>query len=130
VILGSIVAGAVLAIVLVLLVARDGSEPLVTGSVLVAFGLEWALMAFLADRFGGQPQRWMFVPAAALLITGLVLVVLQPGPSLMDLASWVWPVALAVLAIWMFVQMRRQLRGRGRWVVGGLIAALLLIAVA
>jgi pimeloyl-ACP methyl ester carboxylesterase len=130
VILVSIVAGAVLAIVLVLLSAREGSEPLVTGSVLLAFGLGWALMAYLAERFGGQPQRWMFVPAAAMLITGLVLVVLQPGPSLMDPASWVWPVALAALAIWTFVQMRRQLRGRGRWLVGGLIAALLLIAVA
>jgi pimeloyl-ACP methyl ester carboxylesterase len=86
-------------------------------------------MAYLADRYAGQPQTWMFVPAAALLLTGLVLVVLQPGPFLMDLASWVWPVALAVLAIWMFTEMRRQLAGRGRWLVGGLIAALLVISV-
>jgi hypothetical protein len=105
VILLPVVAGAVLAIVLVLLVAREGSEPLVTGSALLAFGLGWALMAYLADRFGGQPQRWMFVPAGALLVTGLVLVVVQPGPSLMDLASWIWPVALGALAIWMFVQL-------------------------
>jgi pimeloyl-ACP methyl ester carboxylesterase len=130
VILVSIAAAAVLAIVLVLLFAREGSEPLVTGSVLLAFGLGWALMAYLADRFGGQPQRWVFVPGAVMLVTGLVLVVIQPGPLLMDLASWVWPVALAALAIWMFVEMRRQLHGRGRWLVGGLIAALLLIAVA
>jgi pimeloyl-ACP methyl ester carboxylesterase len=130
VILLSIVAGATLALVLVLVFARDGSEPLVTGSVLLAFGIGWALMAYLADRFGGQPQPWMFVPAAAMLVTGLVLVVLQPGPSLMDLASWVWPVALATLAIWMFVEMRRQLHGRARWLVGALTAALLLIAVA
>jgi pimeloyl-ACP methyl ester carboxylesterase len=129
-ILLSIVAGAVPAIVLVLLVAREGSEPLVTGSLLLAFGIGWALMAYLADRYGRQPQRWMFVPAAAMLVTGLVLVILQPGPLLMDLASWVWPVALAALAIWMFVQMRRQLPGRGRWLVGALIATLLLIAVA
>jgi pimeloyl-ACP methyl ester carboxylesterase len=130
VILLSIVVGAGLALGLVLFVARDGSEPLVTGSVLMAFGLGWALMAYLADRYGGQPQRWMFVPAAAMLVSGLVLVVLQPGPVLMDLASWVWPVALAALAIWMFTEMRRQLGGRGRWLVGGLITALLLIAVA
>jgi pimeloyl-ACP methyl ester carboxylesterase len=128
--LASIVASGVMAIVLVLLVAREGSEPLVTGSVLLAFGLGWALMAYFADRFGGEPQRWMFVPAGALLLTGLVLVILQPGPTLMDLASWVWPVALAALAIWSFVEMRRQALGRSRWLVGGLIAALLLIAVA
>ena len=130
VILLSIVAGVVLATVLVLLVARQGSEPLVTGSVLLAFGLGWALMAYLADRFGGQPQRWMFVPAGALLVTGLVLLVVQPGPSLMDLASWIWPVALGALAIWMFVQMRREMRGLGKWLVAALIAVLLLIAVA
>ena len=130
VILLPVVAGAVLAIVLVLLVAREGSEPLVTGSALLAFGLGWALMAYLADRFGGQPQRWMFVPAGALLVTGLVLVVVQPGPSLMDLASWIWPVALGALAIWMFVQLRREMRGLGKWLVAALIAVLLLIAVA
>ena len=129
-ILVAIVAGAVLAVVLVLLVARAGSEPLVTGSVLLAFGVGWALMAFLADRFSGQPQRWLYVPAGAMLVTGLVLVLLQPGPSLMDLAGWVWPVALAILAVWMVRELRRQLPGRGRWLVGGLIAALLLIAVA
>lgn len=130
VIVGSVVAGGVLGLGLVLLVARQGSEPLVTGSVLVAFGIGWALMAYLADRYAGQPQRWMYVPAAAMLVVGLILVVLQPGPFLMDLASWVWPVALAALAIWMFMQMRRQLPGRGRWLVGGLTAVLLLIAVA
>jgi len=130
VILVSIVAGALLAIVLVLLVAREGSEPLVTGQVLLAFGVGWGLMAYLADRFAREPQPWMYVPATALIATGLVLAVLQPGPSLMDLASWVWPVALAALAIWTFVEMRRQLPGRGRWLVGGLVAALLLIAVA
>jgi pimeloyl-ACP methyl ester carboxylesterase len=130
VILVSVVAGAVLAVVLLLLVARRGSEPLVTGSILLAFGAGWYLMASLADRYAGQPQRWMLVPAAALAATGIVLGVLQPPPFLMDLASWVWPVALAALAIWMVVQMRRELPGRGRWLVGGLIGTLLLIAVA
>lgn len=129
-ILLGIAAGAGLAIVLVLFVARDGSEPLVTGSVLVAFGLGWALMAYLADRFAGQPQRWMFVPSAAMLITGLVLVLLQPGPTLMDLTGWVWPIALAALAIWTFLAMRRELTGRGRWLVSALTAFLLLVAVA
>ena len=103
VIVGSIIVGALVAFGLVLFVAHDGSEPLVAGSVLVAFGLGWALMAYLSDRYAGQPQRWMWVPAAALLVTGLILVVLQPGAGLMDLTSWIWPVALAVLAIWAFL---------------------------
>jgi pimeloyl-ACP methyl ester carboxylesterase len=129
VILLSIVAGAILAVGLVLLVAREGSEPVVTGSLLLAFGLGWALMAYLADRYAGQPQRWMIVAAGALIVVGLILVIVQPGPVLMDGASCVWPVGLAALAIWMFTQMRRQLGGRARWLVGGLIAALLLVAV-
>ena len=43
----------------------------------------------------------------------------------MDLLSWIWPPALAILAVWMFVQVRRQLRGRGRWLVVPVIATLL-----
>src|SRR4051812_1935297 len=87
-------------------------------------------MGYLADRFGGQPQRWMYVPAATLLVTGLVLMIIQPGPSLMDLASWVWPVGLAALAVWAFIEMRRELRGRSRWLVGGLVGVLLVTAIA
>jgi pimeloyl-ACP methyl ester carboxylesterase len=129
-ILLAIAAGGVLAVVLALVTARSGSEPVVTGSVLLAFGLGWALMAWLTIRFSSQPQRWMYVPAAALAGVGAVLAVLQPGPLVMDLLGWVWPVALAVLAIWMFVQMRRGLHGFGRWLVGALVAALLLMSVA
>jgi pimeloyl-ACP methyl ester carboxylesterase len=129
-ILLSIVVGGALAVVLALLAATDGSEPLVTGSVLIAFGLGWALMAFLTDRFTGQPQRWMYVPAASLAGIGLVLALLQPNPSVMDLLGWLWPAGLAVLAAWMFVRMRRDLRGASRWPVGTLIAALMLMAFA
>jgi pimeloyl-ACP methyl ester carboxylesterase len=126
----AIATGGVLAVVLALITARSGSEPVVTGSVLLAFGLGWALMAWLTIRFSSQPQRWMYVPAAALAGVGAVLAVLQPGPSVMDLLGWVWPVALAVLAIWMLVQLRRELHGVGRGLVGALVAALLLMSVA
>ena len=129
-ILVSIVVGAVLALLLLLMTVMDGSEPMVTGSVLVAFGLGWALMAYLTGRFSAQPQRWMYVPGAVLAGVGLALVVLQPGPSIMDLLSWIWPVALAVLGVWMFGRLRAELRGFGRWLVGALIAVLLLMAVA
>jgi pimeloyl-ACP methyl ester carboxylesterase len=129
-ILFSIVAGAALAVVLMLWTGPDGSEPLVTGSVLIAFGLGWALMAFLTSRFSGQPQRWLYVPAATLAGVGLLLVLLQPAPAVMDALGWVWPIGLAVLGVWMFVRLGRQLRGAGRFLVGALIAALLLVAVA
>ena len=47
----------------------------------------------------------------------------------MDLLSWVWPPALVVLAIWMVIQVRRHLRGRGRWLVVPMIATLLVFAI-
>ena len=129
-ILLSIAVGAALALILMLVTGPDGSEPLVTGSVQIAFGLGWALMAFLTSRFSGQPQRWMYVPGAALGGVGLTLVLIQPGPAVMDFLAWLWPIALAALGVWMFVQLRRELRGLGRLPVGALIVVLLLMAVA
>jgi pimeloyl-ACP methyl ester carboxylesterase len=129
-IVGSLLVGATLAVVLLLFsVASGGSEPLVTGSVLFAFGLGWALMAFLSTRFSAQPQTWTALPAVILGSTGLGLIVFQPGPAVMDLMGWVWPFALALLAIWMVAQVRRSLRGRGRWLVVPVIATLMLFAV-
>ncbi|HSL76105.1 MAG TPA: alpha/beta fold hydrolase [Candidatus Limnocylindrales bacterium] len=121
--------GAILAIALLLGPASGGSEPLVTGSVLLAFGLGWGLIAWLSSRFSGQPQTWMAVPALFLGSIGLVLIVFQPGPAAMDLFSWIWPPALAFLAVWMVVQVRHHLRGRGRWLVLPVIATLLVFAV-
>jgi pimeloyl-ACP methyl ester carboxylesterase len=48
----------------------------------------------------------------------------------MDLLGWVWPVALAVLGIWMLVQLRKQLHGAGRLIVGALVVVLLAMSVA
>jgi pimeloyl-ACP methyl ester carboxylesterase len=129
-IFGSLVVGAAIATVaLVLSVASDGSEPLVTGSVLLAFGFGWGLMAWLSDRYSAQPQAWTAVPALFFGSMGLGLIVFQPGPAAMDLMSWVWPPALAILAIWMVIQVRRHLRGRGRWLITPVIGTLMLFAI-
>jgi pimeloyl-ACP methyl ester carboxylesterase len=127
-IIGSLAAGGVLAIALVLGPASAASEPVITGSVLLAFGFGWGLMALLSSRFSAQPQRWTAVPAAVLALVGLGLIAFQPGPAAMDLLSWVWPPALAVLAVWMFVQVRRHLGGRGRWLLVPVIGTLLVAA--
>ena len=129
VILGSLAAGALLALALVLGPASGGSEPVITGSVLFAFGFGWGLMAILSTRYSAQPQTWMMVPALFLGITGLGLIVFQPGPAAMGLLSWIWPPAVAALAVWMFMQVRRNLHGRGRWFVVPVIATLVLVAV-
>jgi pimeloyl-ACP methyl ester carboxylesterase len=126
----SIVAGGLLALAVAYLVAPDGSEGLVTGSLLLAFGAGWALMAWLTTRFSAQPQRWLYLPAAALAGVGAALALLQPSPGVMDLLGWIWPLALMVLVVWMFLQLRRQLHGFGRVLVGALTVALLLIAIA
>jgi pimeloyl-ACP methyl ester carboxylesterase len=128
-ILGSLVAGAALAVAVVFTFASGGSESLVTGSVLFAFGLGWGLMAFTSSRFSAQPQPWTAVPAIVLGSIGIGLMVFQPGPALMDFLGWVWPLAIAGLAIWMVIQVRGNLRGRGRWLVVPVIATLLVFAV-
>ena len=127
-ILCGLIAGALLAVVLVLGPASDGSEPAITGSVLLAFGFGWGLMAWLTTRFSDQPQRWMAVPAVALASTGILLVALQPGPAAMDILGWIWPPAIAILAIWAIAQISRRLRGRGRWLVVPVTAVLLVLA--
>ncbi|TAK01303.1 MAG: alpha/beta hydrolase [Chloroflexota bacterium] len=128
-ILGGLAAGAVVAVALLLGASSGGSEPLISGSVLSAFGLGWGLMAWLSTRFSAQPQAWMAVPAMFLGAIGLVLMVFQPGPAAMDVLSWIWPPALAILGVWMIVQVRRHLRGRGRWLVVPVTVTLLVFAV-
>jgi pimeloyl-ACP methyl ester carboxylesterase len=128
-IVGSLAAGAAMAVALLLSLAASGSEPVVTGSVLLAFGLGWGLMAFTSSRFSAQPQAWTAVPAMILGSIGLGLIVFQPGNAVMDVLSWVWPPALAVLAIWMVIQVRGHLRGRGRWLVVPVIATLAVFAI-
>jgi pimeloyl-ACP methyl ester carboxylesterase len=86
-------------------------------------------MALLTSRSSNQPQGWTRVPGAVLAATGVGLLVLQPGPSVMDVLGWLWPPVIAVLATWMVVQVRSSLRGRGRWVVLPVIGVLLALAV-
>ncbi len=54
---GSMAAGLVLAVVLVALPFIPGRENVLTGVVLLAFALGWALLAALSVRLTDQPQR-------------------------------------------------------------------------
>ena len=53
----SLVVGALAAVILTLVVFPGGSEGTITGAILLAFGLGWALMAYLTVRRTSQPQR-------------------------------------------------------------------------
>ena len=124
IVIASLAAGAMIALALVLVVFPGATESVVTGSMLVGFGCGWGLLARLSTRRGGRAQRWAAVLATAMTVTGVALVVLAPGAAAMRTLTWVWPPAVLSLAVWSFVQVRRSLTGRGRWLVVPVLAVL------
>ena len=103
------------------------TENALTGVVLLAFALGWALLAVLSIRFSDQPQRWAFVPAGFLALAGLVS--LSGLPTVQAVFGWVWPPVLFGLVVWMFLRVR-QIRSRGgRFLLYPLLAVLLLASV-
>ena len=76
---GSLGTGATAALILALVVFAGASENTITGSMLLAFGLGWAMIAALSVRLTDQPQRWASVPAVAMTATGLGLMIFAPG---------------------------------------------------
>lgn len=129
IIAGSLATGVAVVLLLTLVVFAGGTEGVITGSALVGFGFGWALIAALTSRYTNRPQRWAVVPAAALGATGLALLALNPGNDAMTGLNWVWPPVVLALAVWMLVQMRRSLSGRGRWLITPVIAVLALASV-
>src|SRR4051794_27863812 len=130
IIVGSLVAGLVAAAVLTLGVLGGAGEYAMTGSALLGFALGWAMLAVLSIRMTNQPQRWAVVPAAAMAVTGLGLLILAPGDAALTAAGWVWPPVLLALALWMGVRVRRSLAARsGRWVLYPVVAVLAAAAV-
>ena len=126
----SLAAGLGTALALTLLVFPGASESTITGSMLLGFGLGWALMGFLSARLTNCPQRWTVVPAIAMGASGLGLLVLTPDTAMMTWISWVWPAPMLALVLWMSVQVRRAVSGPGRWFLAPVIAVLGLAAVA
>ena len=118
----------ILALVLTFLVFGGATEPIITGVALLAFALGWALLAWLSDRRTDQPQRWAFVPAIFMGVLGLAHLVFRPSDTVLRGFGWVWPIALAGLAIWMIVQSRRSLHNRSRRAVLYPVLAVLLLA--
>jgi pimeloyl-ACP methyl ester carboxylesterase len=129
VIAGSLGAGAAAALILALVVFAGASENTITGSILLAFGLGWAMIAALSVRLTDQPQRWASVPAAAMTATGLGLMIFAPGNAGLSLLSWVWPPLMLALAIWITVQVRHALDRGGRWLLLPVAAVLVISAV-
>ena len=128
-VVASVVVGAVAALLLVLVVFPGASEATTNGALLLGFSFGWALMAFLTVRRTRQPQRWAYVPAAAMGVTGAALAVLDPGNQTMTALNWVWPPLMVALAVWIFAQVRRPEPGKARWVLIPVTSVLVLASV-
>jgi pimeloyl-ACP methyl ester carboxylesterase len=117
IVVGSLVAGLVLALLLVLFVFPGAGEHVITGAAMLAFAFGWVMLAVLSMRRTNQPQRWALVPAVGMGIVGAALLVFAPGDGVLTTAGWVWPPVVLALAVWMTIRLRRALTGRRRWLV-------------
>ncbi|MEO5838009.1 MAG: alpha/beta fold hydrolase [Acidimicrobiales bacterium] len=124
---GSLIGGAVAALVLVAGPFAGAPEHVITGTVLLAFALAWSMLAVLSQRRTNQPQRWAIVPAACMGLAGVSILGFAPTGNQL---GWVWPPAVIALAVWMTVHARRDLRSRTRiWLLYPVLATLVLCAV-
>jgi pimeloyl-ACP methyl ester carboxylesterase len=127
-VVGSLVGGLAAAVLLAAAPLVPAAEGALTGAVLTGFAVGWAMLAVLSARYTDQPQRWAVAPAVLMGLGGVAL--LAFGPTAHELLAWVWPPALLVVTVWMWVGVRRQLRSRaGRVLLYPLTAVLALSAV-
>src|SRR5919109_5069670 len=124
----SMIGGLILALVLTLIVLGGATEPVISGVALLTFALGWAMLAWLSGRRTDQPQRWAYVPAIFMGVLGLTFLIVRPSDGVLRAFGWVWPIAAAVLAIWMIVQSHRSLRNWSRVAILYPVLALLLLA--
>jgi len=128
-VLGSLVAGALSALGLAFGVFPGAVEAVITGSLLIGFGVGWATLAYVSIRKTSHPQRWAYVPAIAMSATGAGLVVLSPDDSSLSVMNWVWPPFMLALVIWMFLRTRQGLPRGGRRLLTPVFVVLALAAV-
>ena len=125
----SLAAGLAAAVVLPFAPFTPVDENFSTGMVLLGFAIGWASLAVLSTRFTDQPQRWAVAPAVFMGVAG-VIVLLAPD-AFVDALGWVWPPALLVLVVWVFLRARRDLRSRARaWLLNPVLALLALCSLA
>jgi pimeloyl-ACP methyl ester carboxylesterase len=125
---GALAAGLVVAVALVAAPFIEAKENVLTGMVLLAFALGWALLAVLSVRFTDQPQRWAAAPAVFFTLDGLISLV--GSDTVSYVFGWVWPPVLFALVVWMIIRARRQLHSwTRRWLLYPVFAVLTLASV-
>ena len=124
----SLATGLVAALALVAAPFIPANKNALTGVVLLAFALGWALLAVLSVRFSDQPQRWAAAPAVFMALAGLVSLI--GSDAVRDVFGWMWPSLLLGLVVWMISRARRQLPTRTRrWLLYPLLAVLALASI-
>ena len=120
----SVATGLVTALALTLLVFAAATEAKITGAMLVAFALGWAMIGVLTTRLTNRPQRWTAVPALAMGATGLGLLIFTPENAAITAMSWVWPAPMLAMAVYIWARTRRDLPRRARWMLTPVVAVL------
>ena len=127
VVVGSLVAGLVTALLLAVAPFVPAEEAHVTGAVLLGFAIGWALLATVSVRFTDQPQAWAAAPAGFMGLGALLLLLF--GSSVDPVISWVWPPATMALVTWMTLRARRHLASATRaWLLYPVFALLAVAA--
>jgi len=99
IVVGSLAAGLIIALGLAAGPLAGAEEHVITGSVLLAFALGWAMLAALSTCWTKRPQRWAVVPAGFMGLAGAGLLVAAPDGPVIDALGWIWPpLFLAMLA--------------------------------
>ena len=109
---GSLAAGFVAAVILPFLPVGTVDVNFSTAMVLFGFAFGWALLAVLSTRFTEHPQRWAVAPAIFMAVAGVIVLVARD--SVVDALGWVWPPALLVLVVWVWIRAKREMHSRAR----------------
>jgi pimeloyl-ACP methyl ester carboxylesterase len=125
----SVTAGLISAAVLVAIVFPGAPENIITGSILLGFGIGWAVLILLSAKLTDQPQRWATFPAIAMSATGLSLMVFAPQNAAFSILNWIWPPAMLALVVWIWIKIPHNLKGKGRWLLLPVLAALSIASV-
>jgi len=126
VIAAAVATGAVSAAVLVFAILPSAPESVIVGTTLMAFALGWAMLAWLTTRVTAFPQRWAYVPAAALATAGVVALVAGPGEPALTQLTWLWAPLLVALGAFVARRTRKDIPGRPAVIVYPVALAMLL----
>jgi len=130
IVVGSLAAGFVAALVLVAGPFAGAEEHVITGVILLAFAAGWGLLAILSTGWTAQPQRWAALPAGCMAAAGAGLLAAAPSGAVIDTLGWIWPPMFMALLAVTAVRVHRSLHSRVRtWVVYPLLAVYALCAI-